>query len=385
MSKQAIESVKTHLDDDDDTVDFDEMVEMIVDKHGVKEKTAAAYIYQSEDLTHEWKADGTEHVIKYDDGSTGTQQTVLQASNEDEPGALKMEPGDPSGAKFEFLEKLEDVGHPLVPDNTSYFRRRLEGHKSDIQVFTYDMASDTPGGVQHLLLTGLPGVGKNQAIKHICAKTNRPMVRIPVGGGIRYEDLVGHYTPTQEGGLEWTDGILTTAVRYGYTVVLDEVDMMTGDVSSPLHQVTEDSDSQELVIRQTGEVITPHPQFRVAATRNPGFAGAKQMNQAFVSRFSEHEVGYLTADAEVNVLTDEIDALADYEIEPVVEYANELRERYPQELDLVVTTRDLKRIGGYIAGGLFDTKAAIRKVLLPRADPDTDRDVLKDEIDMRNF
>lgn len=385
MSKQAVEMVKDRIEESTDgEVDFEEMVEELSEALDVKDKTAASYIYEARDLTHEWSADGTEHIVKEATagGTSSRTGSVLQADPEG-PGAFKMEPGEPTGHKFEYLSKLRSVDHPLIPDKASYFRRRLEGHKSDIQVFTYDMARDTPGGVQHVLLTGLPGVGKNQAFKHIAAETNRPMIRIPVGGGIRYEDLVGHYTPTPEGGLEWTDGLLTTAVRYGYMVILDEVDMMTGDVSSPLHQITEDQDSQELVIRQTGEVVEPHPEFRVVATRNPNFAGSAEMNQAFLDRFVEHEVSFLKKDAEVNVLTGAIDGLEEEDIEPVVDYANELRGRYPQELDLIVTTRKLKRIGAYIAGDLFDTKSAVRKVLLPAADPDTDRGPLEDEIDMR--
>lgn len=382
MSKEAVNAVREQLLEESEEADFDEAVSLIEDVCGVKDNTAASYIYEAQGLTHEWTAEG-EHIVKEATaGSAGSGQSVLQGFD-GQAAQLKMEPGARTGDKFEHLAILEDVGHPLVPDDTTYYRRRMEGHKSDIQVFTYDMSEDTPGGVEHLMLTGLPGVGKNQAVKHICAETNRPLIRIPVGGGIRYEDLVGHYTPTKEGSLEWTDGILTTAARYGFTVVLDEVDMMSGDVSSPLHQVTEDRDSQELVIRQTGEVVKPHPEFRVIATRNPGFAGANEMNRAFKSRFSEHEVGYLKEDAEVKVLTSAIDGLDEGDIQPVVEYANDLRDRYPQEIDLVVTTRDLKRIGGYLAGDLFETKNAIRKVLLPRADPDTDRDPLADEIDMR--
>lgn len=385
MSKEAVQLVKDEIGDEGQG-DFDMLVGKIKNEFGVKEKTAASYIYEAEELEHQWSPDGSSHIVKTVDPAD--QTTTTGSSNvlegfDGKAAELKMEAGEPSGQKYEYLEVLKDNGHPLVPDSTDYYRRRLEGHKSDIQVFTYDLSADTPAGTQNLLLTGLPGVGKNQAIKHICAETNRPFVRIPVGGGIRYEDLVGHYTPTAEGDLEWTDGILTTAVRYGFMVVLDEVNMMTGDVSSPLHQVTESGENRELVIRQTGEVIEPHPEFKVVATRNPNFAGANQMNRAFLSRFSEHELDFLNKDAEVRVLTSQVPGLEEDEIEPVVEYANELRSRYPQEIGSIVTTRDLKRVGGYIAGGLFDTKTALRKVLLPRMDPDTDRDPVSDEIDMK--
>lgn len=384
MSQEAINTVLDEIESqENDKVDFDRMVETIAQNQGVQENTAAAYIYQAEELEHKWTQDG-DHIVREAVVSSGDgRQSVLLEHDDGDVGLLKMEAGDATEDRFEHLPVLEDVGHPLVPDECSYYRRRIQGKKTDIQVFTYDLARDRQPGLQHLLLKGLPGVGKNQAIKHICAKTNRPLVRIPVGGGIRYEDLVGHYSPTKDGELEWVDGILTTAVRYGYMVVLDEVDMMSGDISSPLHQITEDADSQELVIRQTGEVVKPHPEFRVAATRNPGFAGAKEMNDAFADRFSEHEVGFLNEEAEVKVLTNEVDGLSDTEIRPVVQYAGELRDRYPTELDLIVTTRALKRIGGYMAGDMFDAKDALKKVLLPRADPDTDRDPLADEIDMK--
>lgn len=387
MSKKAVAMVKQRLEDQPESeevaVDFDETVELLAEELGVAEKTAASYIYDAVELTHEWSADGNEHLVREARPSDANKNTVLQQYSGD---PLKMESGGPNGETFEHLEVLTDNGHPLVPDETTYYRRRLEGHKTDVQVVTYDLSRDSPGGRQNVLLTGLPGVGKNQLAEHIAAKTNWPTVRIPVGGGIRYEDLVGHYEPVPDGeggfSLEWTDGILTTAVRNGFLVVLDEINMMTGDVSSPLHQITEDDDSRHLTIRQTGEVIEPHPNFGVVATRNPNFAGANEMNRAFLSRFVEHEVGFLDKSAEVRVLTNDVEGLEEDDIEPVVEYANEVRDRYPQELDLIVTTRDLKRIGGYVAGGLFDTKHAIRKVILPRADPETDRGALEDEIDL---
>lgn len=382
MSQQANELVKQRIEDaENDEVDFDDMVELLVDELEVADKTAASYIYDSSELEHVW--DGDDHLVREMSAErSGGGQSVLTTFDEDGPGTIKMEPGTGTGKKYEELEILNDVGHPLVPDEPTYFRRRIEGHKSDVQLLTRDLSHDTPKGVKNVLLEGRPGVGKNAMAKDVCANTNRPHIRIPVGSGIRYEDLVGHYTPTPDGGLEWKDGMLTTAVRYGYVVVFDEIDMATGDITSPLHQITEEPGDRELVVRQTGEVIEPHPEFRVIATKNDGLAGAKQMNAAFRDRFSEMEVPYLTEEAEVNVLTNAVDGLTEDEIRPVIQYANDLRGRYPQELSTPVTTRMILSVADYIADGFLDTKAALRKDWLPKFDQQ-DSAALEDEIDMR--
>lgn len=382
MSKEAVELVENQLNGESDELDFERAVEMIKQEQGVKEKTAASYIYEAKGLTHEWTPEG-EHIVKEATAQQIEQQTLVDTFD-GEAAELEMEPGEPTGDKYESLDKLENVGHPLVPDSSGYYRRRIEGHKTDVQLIARDLASDSPAGEKNVLLKGLPGVGKNALIKDICANTNRPMVRIPIGGGVRYEDLVGHYTPTPDGGLEWKDGILTAAVRYGWVVVLDEINMMNGDVSSPLHQITESPDDRELIVRQTGEVIKPHPQFRVTATMNPNFAGSKQMNKAFASRFEHTTIPYLSEKSEIKVVTQEVDGLDKGDIESVVDFASDLRDRYPQEFSTPVTTREIVKIGDYLADGFMDTKAAIRKVLLPMVSEE-DKDALTDEIDMRKF
>lgn len=336
--------------------DFDSVVSDITDEFGVEQETASAHIYRSGAVDHEW--DGDDHYV------------VPESSEGGLNGEHHRAPGDSTDAAYERLTVLEDVAHPLVPDpDGAYFQRRLAGHKTDVQCVSYSMSADTPKGISYPLLIGMPGVGKNRMLRDIAANTNRPLIRIPCDESIRYEDVVGHYAPTEDGGFEWSDGLLTTAMRIGALVVLDEVNMMEGDVSAAIHQATE-SDPQ-LVIRETGEVVDPHDEYRVAATMNPtGFAGTVEMNKAFEDRFDPFEIPHLPTDAEKQVVLQNVPEMEDYEdeLDDLLTFANACRERYPQMLTTPVTTRKVMTMCDYLADGFLDLEAAIEKVILPLVD-----------------
>lgn len=266
--------------------------------------------------------------VEFDDAGDNVKAAELTMPVGDRTGDYFGQNDDGKGG----LAVLEDVGHPLTPEvEHSYLRREQAGGTTDIENITAFM--EDPDAAT--LLVGETGTGKDFAIKYICARTNRPMIRVNFGVGVRYEDLVGGFEPrTAEASevfpeikryaeeydvsveeainiyglssqFEFVPGVLYMAVKHGWVFVADEINAAGGEATMPLHGVTEDSDSRELVVRQTGEVIKPHPEFRFVGTMNPPtYAGTKPLNDAFRTRFWPVRMDYLPPEGEGQLMAE---------------------------------------------------------------------------------
>lgn len=82
-------------------------------------------------------------------------------------------------------------------------------------------------------------------------------------------------------------GVLVQAMRHGYWIILDELNLAPTEVLEALNRVLDDN--KELFIAETQAVIKSHPKFMLFATQNPpGFyAGRKVLSRAFRNRFIE--------------------------------------------------------------------------------------------------
>lgn len=285
--------------------------------------------------------------------------------------SIEHELGQSTGRDFHGLEILGDTGHPLVPElGHRYFPRTLEGKRSDVDVVCRSMANAD----YQTLLIGETGVGKDVLLKHIAEQTNRPLVRVNFGQGSTYEDLVGLYTPTdgtEEAHFQWIDGILTKAVREGWIFVADELNAAPPEATMPLHGVTEEEGSRELIIEETNEVIKPHPEFIFAATINPPkYAGTQELNMAFKNRFYSFKIPYLEKEAEKELLLEKT-PLDKYPnggdvAENLIWIAQRIRAG-EQTMNTPVSSRQLIQIGNLIANEdgseYMKPKAAVRTVL----------------------
>lgn len=78
---------------------------------------------------------------------------------------------------------------------------------------------------------------------------------------------------------------MVEAVRKGYWVILDELNLAPSEVLEALNRLLDDN--RELHIVETQKVIKAHPNFRIFATQNPteGYGGRKELSEAFKNRF----------------------------------------------------------------------------------------------------
>lgn len=266
---------------------------------------------------------------------------------------LNEESGEPTGEFFGStngkggLEKLEDVGHPLVPEVSHSYYDPKKDKNTDVGLVE-ELTATIEDNDFGTLLIGETGVGKNVAIANVCMNTNRPMVRLNFGIDVTYDELVGHYAPDGEGDFEFQYGVLSQAVRNGWTFVADEINSATGEATMPLHGVTENEDNRELVIRQTGEVIEPHPEFKFVATMNPlGYAGTKELNSAFKGRFYPIQVPYMKKEDEQNLVVEK-SGVDSSDARKLINIAQKLRTSQQEgEITTPVSTRDLIKIGKF--------------------------------------
>lgn len=310
-----------------------------------------------------------------DRGSNSEQDAAAKAAmSKDVSGndvsELEMDVGDPINSDFNGLNVLRDVGHPLVPDiDHGYIKRELQGELTDVELACKFIADDDYAA----LFQGETGVGKDFLIEYICAKTNRPMVRVNFGQGTTYADLIGDWVPAEDGGFEFKPGILYMAVKHGWVFVADEINAAGPEATMPLHGVTE-SDGK-LSVPPVSEVLTPHPEFKFVATMNPpSYPGTKPLNDAFRTRFWVMDVDYLPPQGEQALLFEathldgndgDDKAVADR----LTDLAQNLRQNY-RNMDIVtpISHRDTMKVARLMK--FMSPEAAAKQVLVGMASPE---------------
>jgi len=228
-----------------------------------------------------------------------------------------------------FVDGFEDALHPLIPANKEYIFRNE--HLRDILAFIANPLGDA------LYLTGPTGSGKTSLLCQVASRLNWPVNQVTCHGHLELNDLIGQFMLVN-GSMSFMHGPLAQAVRDGHLLILNEIDLMDPSELAGLNDIIE---GQPLVIPQNGgEVIKPHPKFRLIATGNSAgqgdqsglYQGIMQQNLAFLDRFRLMEVGYPEASIEKSILQAalvsmgiSVDTVMENLTEKMIEVANEIR------------------------------------------------------------
>lgn len=393
MATQQSERILEELLDDPtkgEGVSFDYAVRELKRKCNIKDSTAEAYVRTSEVATTQVDSNGDKVIMKPEDAG----ETIMKSDDE----IVEEEVGSRTGSTFGELPVLSDNGHPEIPRSheDGYIRRRMSDDrrsalhkKTDVQVVTSTMADPDFS----TMLIGKHGVGKDALILHICANTNRPVIRLVANDDPDFVDLlVGTYAPDGDGAFTFKKGLLTIAIENGYTFVLDEFNNLSGKIQTMLNKILEDSDQNQLVIPETNQVIEPHEEFIFVATQNPnevGYGGREDLDAATSSRFIPVEVPPLQESGERKVVANETHWDSDSrELDQLLGdggVVTGIRQLHTQmgKVSTWVSTRDLIQIGR-MAERLGSVEAAAEMVLVGRADPD-DENPIKDAIKDNNW
>ncbi|MCL4420062.1 AAA family ATPase [Patescibacteria group bacterium] len=122
-------------------------------------------------------------------------------------------------------------------------------------------------------------------VSYLAKMTGHKFVRINNHEHTDIQEYLGQYVSDETGKLTFHEGILVEAVRKGYWVVLDELNLAPSEVLEALNRLLDDN--RELYIPETQQVIVPHPHFMLFATQNPPglYGGRKILSRAFRNRF----------------------------------------------------------------------------------------------------
>ena len=235
-----------------------------------------------------------------------------------------------------------------------------------------------------LFITGPTGSGKTSAVLETCARLNWPVSSLTLSARFEFAQLTGHFTfsasaPGEAPQMRFQYGPLAVAMKHGHVLVLNEIDLADAGELAGLNDVLE---GRPLVLAENaGEVLYPHPMFRVICTANScgngdnsgRYAGVQQQNLAFLDRFRFLEVPYQDAKVEEELLTKLAPAMKPV-LGGMVQLANEVRKLFTEgRLSLTLSTRTLVRwaqIAQDFRNSPNSLEYGLQRALLIRAEPE---------------
>lgn len=167
---------------------------------------------------------------------------------------------------------------------------------------------------KNLLIVGPPGVGKSSLLLNVAGRFRMAVEYYGCNGESNTDQLIGVPSATLIDGVKVPVPVFGAAVlafKYGAMLTLDEVDFMTPEVASCLHQMGELSTKRITIYLNGKHIIERHPEFFMVATANTaghgedGFVyhGTQAQNAAFLNRFTyTAKMSYLLPDKEVELI-----------------------------------------------------------------------------------
>jgi hypothetical protein len=130
------------------------------------------------------------------------------------------------------------------------------------------LASKLIGGWPYSLLYGPPGTGKTHtALAVLSARGHERVVNCYITPETTAAELMGYSAPDASGSFVWRDGPITSAMRNGWPLVINEIDDVAGDAETALIGALDDPGVAQYEL-MSGETIRPAEGFAVVATMN---------------------------------------------------------------------------------------------------------------------
>lgn len=239
-----------------------------------------------------------------------------------------------------------------------------------------------------MFITGPTGCGKTSIVNEICARLKWPVQEITCNSRLEFQSLKGQFmlksaAPGEAPTMHFAYGPLAIAMKEGHVLIMNEIDLCDPGELAGLNDILE---GRPLVITENGgEVINPHPNFRVIATANSAgagdstgyYAGVQPQNIAALDRYRWMKADYMPASVECEVIKLAAKQFGRPEMKQIVErmvlLANELRTMFVSgKLSVTMSTRTIVR-WAHIAENFRNCPNALRygleRALLFRLEP----------------
>lgn len=193
------------------------------------------------------------------------------------------------------------AGNKLSPAPFDAYLRVIKDSSSDDFLKNYVLTKSVKKQLENLahavfikrypvLLQGPTSSGKTSLVQYLAIRTGHEFVRINNHEHTDLQEYLGSYISDVQGKLVFQEGVLVKAVRNGYWIVLDELNLAPSDVLEALNRLLDDN--REVFVPELQETIRAHPNFMLFATQNPPtlYGGRKMLSRAFRNRFVEVHV-----------------------------------------------------------------------------------------------
>lgn len=193
-----------------------------------------------------------------------------------------------------------------------------------------------------LYVWGHAGTGKTTMLEDICARTNRPVLRVQHTINTEESHILGQWI-VKGGETVYQLGPLAMAMKHGWVYLADEYDFALPSVISVYQPILERNSAGEgksLVIKDADEenrVIKPHPNFRFFATGNTNgsgdetglYQGTQMQNAASYDRFGMVlKMEYMRPELEERIIVSQALGCPAEHAKKLVEFASRVREQY---------------------------------------------------------
>lgn len=211
-----------------------------------------------------------------------------------------------------WLPRRTGTGEPFVPDTAGFAHFCIDGRTAETLAHVAAAAALR----EPCLLEGETSTSKTSSILYLAALLNQPVVRINLNGQTDTGELVGRYVPyavddsitTQSPAVatagqaphqpsqwKWQDGPVVLALKRGWWVLLDEVNLAEPQILERLNSVLE-RDPMLVLTEHDHSAFGPggrpvHPDFRIFATMNPAeYSGRSVLSPAYRDRWRAHRI-----------------------------------------------------------------------------------------------